>query len=94
METHSKFQLLFQDSMASSGLLDIDNVEAYSVKSGGSRAAEDLADFDRLIQFSWQQKMDEGAFRYPFQHPQCKKLLGNYSYLAQFNSFRVIILIS
>ena len=93
-ETHSKFQLLFQDSMASSGLLDIDNVEAYSVKSGGSRAAEDLADFDRLIQFSWQQKMDEGAFRYPFQHPQCKKLLGNYNYLAQFNSFRVIILIS
>ena len=79
------FQLLFQNSM-DSGLLDIDNAEAYSVKSGG----KDLADFDRLIQFSWQQKMDEGAFRYPFQHPQCKKLLGNYNYLAQFNSFRVI----
>ena len=79
------FQLLFQNSM-DSGLLDIDNAEAYSVKSGG----KDLADFDRLIQFSWQQKMDEGAFRYPFQHPQCKKLLGNYNYLAQYNSFRVI----
>ena len=72
-------------------LVDIDNVEAYSLKSSGESLG---SDFDRLIQFAWQQKMDEGSFRYPFKHPQCKKLSGHYNYLAQFNSFRVIILIS
>lgn len=48
-----------------------------------------LSSLDNLIQRSWQQKMDAGFFRYPFQHPQCKVIPGAKGYLAQLNPFRV-----
>ena len=87
LETHFTAKFCYRIPMA---LLDIDCVGSYSLKS----SEEEVSDFDRLIQNSWEQKMKDGIFRYPFKHPECKKLSGNIGYLAQFNSFRVIILIS
>ena len=72
--------------MSPATIIDLDNVENYSISIVTKK---ELSTFDKLIQTSWQEKMDAGYFRYPFSHPECKKLPGRLGYLAQFNSFRV-----
>lgn len=67
-------------------VVDLNKKEDYDIEV---QTTDQLSSLDILIQTCWQQKMDQGSFRYKFQHPQCKQLAGSRGYLAQFNPFRV-----
>ncbi|NP_001104198.1 GDP-D-glucose phosphorylase 1 isoform X1 [Xenopus laevis] len=49
-----------------------------------------LSPFDKALQSKWEQKMNEGLFRYPLRNLQTKILPGSLSYVAQLNIQRSI----
>ncbi|KAE8618134.1 hypothetical protein XENTR_v10009281 [Xenopus tropicalis] len=49
-----------------------------------------LSPFDKALQSKWEEKMNEGLFRYPLRNVQTKILPGSVSYVAQLNIQRSI----
>ena len=57
-------------SQNGSKVVDLNQVEEYTIQLTELSSKEQCSPLDQLIQDVWQEKMKNGAFRYKLQHPK------------------------